>query len=40
MDSTSLSHTKWNCKYHILTSHSKLGERNIWGKEAEIGKIL
>ncbi|QEK11553.1 IS200/IS605 family transposase [Crassaminicella thermophila] len=40
MDSTSLSHTKWNCKYHIVFS-PKFRRKEIYGKKkAEIGKIL
>jgi REP-associated tyrosine transposase len=40
MDSNSLSHTKWNCKYHIIFA-PKFRRKEIYGKKkAEIGKIL
>lgn len=40
MDSNSLAHTKWNCKYHIVFS-PKFRRKEIYGKKkAEIGKIL
>ncbi|MGF7058438.1 putative transposase [Brassicibacter mesophilus] len=40
MDSNSLSHTKWNCKYHIVFA-PKFRRKDIYGKKkAEIGKIL
>ena len=40
MDSNSLSHTKWNCKYHIVFA-PKYRRQIIYGKyKAEIGKIL
>jgi putative transposase len=40
MDSNSLSHTKWNCKYHIVFA-PKFRRKEIYGKKkAEIGKIL
>lgn len=39
-DSKSLSHTKWNCKYHIVFS-PKYRRQVIYGKiKADIGKIL
>ncbi|MDD2429888.1 MAG: transposase, partial [Eubacteriales bacterium] len=39
-DSKSLSHTKWNCKYHIVFS-AKYRRQVIYGKiKADIGKIL
>lgn len=39
-DSESLSHTKWNCKYHIVFS-AKYRRQVIYGKiKADIGKIL
>ena len=39
-DSKSLSHTKWNCKYHIVFS-PKYRRQAIYGKiKADIGKIL
>ena len=40
MDSNSLSHTKWNCKYHIVFA-PKFRRKVIYGKKKrEIGKIL
>ena len=40
MDSQSLSHTHWNCKYHIVFT-PKYRRRVIYGKlRADIGKIL
>lgn len=40
MDNNSLSHTKWNCKYHIVFC-PKYRRQVIYGKlRAEIGKIL
>jgi len=40
MDSNSLSHTKWNCKYHIVFA-PKFRRKEIYReKKAEIGKIL
>ncbi|EES90956.1 transposase [Clostridium botulinum D str. 1873] len=40
MDSNSLSHTKWNCKYHIVFA-PKFRRREIYGdRKIEIGKIL
>ena len=39
-DSNSLSHTKWNCKYHIIFS-PKYRRKEIYGKlKTDIGKIL
>ena len=39
-DSASLSHTKWNCKYHILFA-PKYRRQEIYGKiKADIGQIL
>lgn len=39
-DSKSLSHTKWNCKYHIVFS-PKYRRQVIYGKiKSDIGKIL
>ena len=39
-DSKSLSHTKWNCKYHIVFA-PKYRRQVIYGKiKADIGKIL
>ena len=39
-DSQSLSHTKWNCKYHIVFA-PKYRRQEIYGKLREdIGKIL
>ena len=40
MDNDSLSHTKWNCKYHIVFA-PKYRRQAIYGKiKADIGKIL
>ena len=40
MDNNSLSHTKWNCKYHIIFC-PKYRRQVIYGKlRNEIGKIL
>ena len=40
MDINSLSHTKWNCKYHIVFC-PKYRRQVIYGQlRAEIGKIL
>ena len=39
-DIHSLSHTKWNCKYHIVFAQ-KYRRKVFYGeKRAEIGKIL
>jgi putative transposase len=40
MDNSSLSHTKWNCKYHIIFA-PKYRRQVIYGKlKVEIGKII
>ena len=40
MDVNSLSHTKWNCKYHLVFA-PKFRRKIIYGKLREdIGKIL
>ena len=40
MDTNSLAHTKWNCKYHLVFA-PKFMRREIYGEQkAEIGKIL
>ncbi|KUO75959.1 MAG: hypothetical protein APF77_24345 [Clostridia bacterium BRH_c25] len=40
MDESSLSHTKWDCKYHIVFA-PKFRRQEIFGeKKTEIGKIL
>ena len=40
MDESSLSHTKWDCKYHIVFA-PKYRRQIIYGKyKSEIGKIL
>ncbi|RVU54198.1 IS200/IS605 family transposase [Anaerosphaera multitolerans] len=40
MDSNSLSHTKWNCKYHIVFA-PKYRRQIIYGKlKVDIGNIL
>ncbi|WP_029950690.1 IS200/IS605 family transposase [Parvimonas micra] len=40
MDNNSLSHTRWNCKYHIIFS-PKYRRREIYGKlRNDIGKII
>ena len=39
-DTNSLSHTKWNCKYHIVFA-PKYRRKIFYGEmKAEIGKIL
>lgn len=39
-DSKSLSHTKWNCKYHIVFA-PKYRRQIIYGKiKADVGKII
>ena len=39
-NSDSLSHTRWNCKYHIVFA-PKFRRQNIYGKlKIDIGKIL
>ena len=39
-DINSLSHTKWNCKYHIVFA-PKYGRKEFYGtNRLEIGKIL
>ena len=40
MDSETLAHTKWNCKYHIVFA-PKFRRQIVYGKiKGEIGKIL
>ena len=40
MDSNSLAHTQWNCKYHIVFA-PKYRRKEIYGeKKSELGKIL
>lgn len=40
MDTDSLAHTKWNCKYHIVFA-PKYRRKEIYSeKRVEIGKIL
>ena len=40
MDTESLAHTQWNCKYHIVFA-PKYRRKEIYGdKKKEIGKIL
>ena len=40
MDNNTLSHTKWNCKYHVVFA-PKYRRQAIYGKlKADIGKIL
>lgn len=40
MDDNSLSHTTWDCKYHIVFV-PKFRQKAIYGKyKADIGKIL
>ena len=40
MDNSSLSHSKWNCKYHIVFA-PKYRRQAIYGKiKVDIGKIL
>ncbi len=40
MDSNSLAHTRWNCKYHIVFA-PKYRRQVIYGKlKGDIGQIL
>jgi len=39
MESNSLLHTKWSCKYHIVLT-PKFRREKTYGKKAEIGKRL
>ncbi len=40
MDNSSLAHTKWNCKYHIVFA-PKYRRQVVYGKlKMEVGKIL
>lgn len=40
MDTNSLAHTKWNCKYHLVFA-LKFRRKEIYGEQkAEIGKVL
>ena len=40
MDTETLAHTKWNCKYHIVFA-PKFRRQIIYGRlKTEIGKIL
>lgn len=40
MDKSSLAHTKWNCKYHVVFA-PKYRRQAIYGKiKGDIGKIL
>ncbi|MBV4420617.1 IS200/IS605 family transposase, partial [Clostridium tyrobutyricum] len=40
MDNSSLAHSKWNCKYHIVFA-PKYGRQIIYGKiKSDIGVIL
>lgn len=40
MDNNSLSHTKWNCKYHIVFA-PKYRRKIIYGKiKQDVGRIL
>jgi len=40
LDTESLSHTQWNCKYHIVFS-PKYRRQIIYGKiKGDIGKII
>ena len=40
MDVNSLSHTKWNCKYHLVFA-PKFRRKVIYGKlKADIAKVL
>ena len=40
MDTNSLAHTKWNCKYHLVFA-LKFRRKEIYGEQkVEIGKIL
>lgn len=39
-DTHSLSHTKWNCKYHIVFAPKYRRKEFYGGKRLEIGQIL
>ena len=39
-DTHSLSHTKWNCKYHIVFAPKYRRKEFYCGKRLEIGQIL
>ena len=39
-DSKSLSHTKWNCKYHIVFAPKYRRQIIYWKIKADVGKIL
>ena len=40
MDTETLAHTKWNCKYHIVVFAPKFRRQIVYGRiKAEIGKI-
>ncbi len=40
MDESSLSHTRWDCKYHVVFA-PKFRRKEIYGKiQADIGKII
>lgn len=41
MDSETLAHTKWNCKYHIVFFAPKFRRQIVYGRiKTEIGEIL
>ena len=40
MDKNSLSHTKWNCKYHIVFAPKYRRKVFYQNKKVEVGKIL
>lgn len=40
MDESSLSHTRWDCKYHVVSA-PKFRRKEIYGKiQADLGRIL
>ncbi len=39
-DKHSLSHSKWNCKYHIVFAPKYRRQVIYWQIKADIGKIL
>lgn len=39
-DINSLSHTKWNCKYHIVFAPKYRRKAFFWDKKVAVGKIL
>ena len=40
LDTDSLAHTKWNCKYHIVFAPKYRRQVIYWKIKADIGKML